>query len=116
MLDFSSGSSDAPATTVMQAEPQATATEKAPRHVPPVPQAAPTAELPISRVCRLSGHMRDGNRQEVLFCAVTATLSARRNRGEMTELQGTAQRAACQTIFYQAVTETSGARRESYRR
>ncbi|HHH5861588.1 TPA: hypothetical protein ACP2Q9_003241 [Escherichia coli] len=76
MLDFSSGSSDAPATTVMQAEPQATATEKAPRHVPPVPQAAPTAELPISRVCRLSGHMRDGNRQEVLFCAVTATLSA----------------------------------------
>ncbi|HIC0575473.1 TPA: hypothetical protein ACWZT8_004748 [Escherichia coli] len=116
MLDFSSGSSDAPATTVMQAEPQATATEKAPRHVPPVPQAAPTAELPISRVCRLSGHMRDGKRQEVLFCAVTATLSARRNRGEMTEQQGTAQHAACQTIFYQAVTETSGARRESYRR
>ncbi|BHI49280.1 hypothetical protein JNE25005_15900 [Escherichia coli] len=40
-------------------------------------------------------------------------MSARRSRGEMTEQQETAQRAACQTAFDQAVTETNGARRES---
>lgn len=43
-------------------------------------------------------------------------MSARRSQGKMTEKQETAQRAACQTAFKRAVTETNGARRESYRR
>ncbi|EFL5915475.1 hypothetical protein [Escherichia coli] len=40
-------------------------------------------------------------------------MSARRNWGEMTEQQETAQRAACQTAFKRAASETNGARRES---
>ncbi|WP_250186161.1 hypothetical protein [Escherichia coli] len=47
----------------MQAPPQVITTEKA----PPVPQVASPAELPLSRVWRLSGHMRDGNGQGVFI-------------------------------------------------
>lgn len=42
-------------------------------------------------------------------------LPDRRSQGEITEQQETAQRAACQTAFKQAVSETNGTRRESYR-
>ncbi|HEI3506369.1 TPA: hypothetical protein SI372_003706 [Escherichia coli] len=63
VLDLFSGTSDEPAATVMQASPQVTTTEKA----PPVPQVASAAELPLSRVWRLSGHMRDGNGQGVFI-------------------------------------------------
>ncbi|BBM78162.1 zonular occludens toxin family protein [Escherichia coli] len=65
VLDFFSGTPDEPAATVMQAPPQVTTTEKAPPE--PVPQAASPAELPLSRVWRLSGHMRDGNGQGVFI-------------------------------------------------
>ncbi|WP_227918182.1 hypothetical protein, partial [Escherichia coli] len=65
VLDFFSGTPDEPAVTVMQAPPQVTTTEKAPPE--PVPQAASPAELPLSRVWRLSGHMRDGNGQGVFI-------------------------------------------------
>ncbi|CAM8326623.1 hypothetical protein ESCOMMO158M_04860 [Escherichia coli] len=40
-------------------------------------------------------------------------LPDRRSQGEITEQQETAQRAACQTAFKQAVSETNDARRES---
>ncbi|WP_456291039.1 hypothetical protein [Escherichia coli] len=69
VLDFFSGTPDEPAAMVMQAPPQVITTKKA----PPVPQVASPAELPLSRDWRLSGHMRDGNGQGALICAVTAT-------------------------------------------
>ncbi len=59
-------------------------------------------------------YARQGMEGRVLWFHVVKLLNGR-YQGGISEQQETAQRASCQTAFKRAVSETNGARRESYR-